>query len=158
MCVRRGAFSRFCVAFRLKQFIVVSGILAYFTICAPGSAEAGVKAQIDLSAQVMTVSVDGGRYASWRVSTARPGYHTPVGTFRPYLLKRMHYSSKYENSPMPYSVFFLGGYAVHGTGYIKSLGRPVSHGCVRLHPRNAAALYGLVRKYGMGNTRIVIHR
>jgi lipoprotein-anchoring transpeptidase ErfK/SrfK len=146
------------VAIQLKQFIVVAGVLAYSVISASGAAEAGVKAQIDLSAQVMTVSIDGWRYASWRVSTARPGYHTPVGTFRPYLLKRMHYSSKYENSPMPYSVFFLGGYAVHGTGYIKSLGRPVSHGCVRLHPRNAATLYGLVRKHGMGNTRIVIRR
>ena len=125
---------------------------------AAGAVEAGIRAQIDLSAQVMTINVDGWRYASWRVSTARPGYHTPIGTFRPYLLKRMHYSSKYENSPMPYSVFFLGGYAVHGTGYIKSLGRPVSHGCVRLHPRNAAILYSLVRKHGMGNTRIVIHR
>jgi lipoprotein-anchoring transpeptidase ErfK/SrfK len=70
----------------------------------------------------------------------------------------MHYSSKYENSPMPYSVFFRGGYAIHGTGYVKSLGRPVSHGCVRLHPRNAAMLYRLVRSYGMSNTRIVIHR
>jgi len=59
---------------------------------------------------------------------------------------------------MPYSVFFRGGYAIHGTGYVKSLGRPVSHGCVRLHPRNAATLYRLVRSYGMGNTRIVIHR
>jgi lipoprotein-anchoring transpeptidase ErfK/SrfK len=155
---RGGACSRFRVAVRLKQFIVVAGVLAYFATYASGAVEAGVKAQIDLSAQVMTISIDGWRYASWRVSTARPGYHTPVGTFRPYLLKRMHYSSKYENSPMPYSVFFLGGYAVHGTGYIKSLGRPVSHGCVRLHPRNAAALYGLVRKYGMGNTRIAIHR
>ena len=57
----------------------------------------------------------------------------------------MHYSSKYENSPMPHSIFFRGGYAIHGTGYIKSLGRPASHGCIRLHPRNAAALYQLVR-------------
>src|SRR5215213_2290685 len=122
-----------------------------------GPAAAAVRASIDLSAQAMTVTVDGLQYATWRVSTARRGYHTPIGSFRPYLLKRMHYSSKYENSPMPYSVFFRGGYAIHGTGYVKSLGRPVSHGCVRLHPRNAAMLYRLVRSYGMSNTRIVIH-
>ena len=123
-----------------------------------GQAVASVRASIDLSDQAMTVTVDGLHYATWRVSTARRGYRTPIGSFRPYLLKRMHYSSKYENSPMPYSVFFRGGYAIHGTGYVKSLGRPVSHGCVRLHPRNAATLYRLVRSYGMGNTRIVIHR
>jgi lipoprotein-anchoring transpeptidase ErfK/SrfK len=68
----------------------------------------------------------------------------------------MHYSSKYENSPMPHSVFFKGGYAIHGTGYIRSLGRPASHGCIRLAPGNAATLYGLIRQYGKGGTSIVI--
>jgi len=134
------------------------GLLGIVLLGFAAPADASVRASIDLSAQSMTVTVDGWRYARWRVSTARKGYHTPVGSFRPYLLKRMHYSSKYENSPMPYSVFFLGGYAIHGTGYLKSLGRPVSHGCVRLHPRHAAALYSLVRKYGMGSTRIIVHR
>ena len=68
----------------------------------------------------------------------------------------MHYSRKYDNSPMPNSIFFLGGYAIHGTGYIKSLGRPASHGCIRLHPQNAAKLFSLVKKYGMRSTRITI--
>jgi lipoprotein-anchoring transpeptidase ErfK/SrfK len=70
----------------------------------------------------------------------------------------MHYSSKYENAPMPHSVFFRGGYAIHGTPYIKRLGRRASHGCVRLHPANAARLYKLVLIYGFDNTRITIHR
>ena len=38
---------------------------------------------------------------------------------RPTVLKKMHYSSIYNNAPMPYSVFFLGGYAVHGTNHVK---------------------------------------
>src|SRR5215208_6821916 len=134
----------------------IAGVVM-FLLGSAGPAVADVRASIDLSAQAMTVTVDGLHYATWRVSTARRGYHTPIGSFRPYLLKRMHYSSKYENSPMPYSIFFRGGYAIHGTGYVKSLGRPVSHGCVRLHPRNAATLYRLVRSYGMSSTRIVIH-
>jgi lipoprotein-anchoring transpeptidase ErfK/SrfK len=57
---------------------------------------------------------------------------------------------------MPHSVFFLGGYAIHGTYYVKSLGRPASHGCVRLHPDNAAALFDLVRSAGMSNTQIIV--
>ena len=61
-------------------------------------------------------------------------------------------------SPMPYSIFFYGGYAIHGTNYVKALGRPASHGCVRLHPSNAAALYSLVKQHGPGNTKIVITR
>jgi lipoprotein-anchoring transpeptidase ErfK/SrfK len=119
-------------------------------------ATAALRATIDLSSQRMTVTVDGWHFASWPVSTGRRGYRTPVGSFRPQVLRRMHYSSKYENSPMPHSIFFRGGYAIHGTGYIKSLGRPASHGCVRLHPRHAATLYRMVQNHGYAATRIVI--
>ena len=121
------------------------------------SALAALVANIDLSRQVMTVTVDGAPYARWKVSTGRNGYGTPTGSYHPYLLRRMHYSSKYENSPMPHSVFFRGGYAIHGTQYVKRLGSRASHGCIRLHPRNAAKLYRLVLAYGMDNTRIRIH-
>ena len=105
----------------------------------------------------MTVTVNGVKKYSWAVSTARPGYRTPVGSFRPQAMKRMHYSSKYDNAPMPHSIFFLGGYAVHGTNAIRTLGRAVSHGCVRLAPGNAATLYSLVAN-NRGNTRIVVTR
>jgi lipoprotein-anchoring transpeptidase ErfK/SrfK len=53
-------------------------------------------------------------------------------------------------------VFFHGGYAIHATGAIRNLGRPASHGCVRLHPSNAAALYSLVQQYGPRRTRITL--
>jgi len=119
---------------------------------------ASVEAKISLSNQRMYVSVNGVRKYSWAVSTARSGYRTPTGTFRPQRLARIHYSSKYDNAPMPHSVFFYGGYAIHGTNAVGSLGRPVSHGCVRLAPGNAATLYSLVSKYGMGNTRVVVTR
>lgn len=120
------------------------------------AAEATVAVRIDISSQTMSVSVNGWPYATWRVSTARRGYWTPRGAYKPFLLKRMHYSRKYDNSPMPHSIFFKGGYAIHGTGYVRALGRPASHGCIRLAPGNAARLYGLVRQYGKGGTRIVI--
>ena len=80
----------------------------------------------------MTVSKHGRVIYSWPVSTARKGYVTPRGNYRPTRLHQMWYSRKYDMSPMPYSVFFRGGYAIHGTGYVKQLGRPASHGCVRL--------------------------
>lgn len=136
-------------------FLVAACMLIF---AAPKEAFAGVVAKIDLSQQKMSVIVNGRQKYSWRVSTARRGYRTPSGTFRPGVMKRMHYSSKYHNSPMPFSIFFLGGYAIHGTNAIRSLGRPASHGCIRLHPANAKALYNLVRHYGKGSTRIVIHR
>jgi lipoprotein-anchoring transpeptidase ErfK/SrfK len=123
-------------------------------IASAGTASASVVAVVDVSTQRMYVTVDGGSYAVWKVSTGRRGYYTPRGSFRPKYLKRMHYSSKYENSPMPYSVFFYGGYAIHGTQYVRRLGTPASHGCIRLHTSNAADLYYLIKRYGRGSTRI----
>jgi len=115
-----------------------------------------VYVKIYKSRQRMYVYVDNNFFGSWRVSTARRGYWTPVGTYRPYLLERMHYSKKYHHSPMPWSIFFKGGYAIHGTRSIHRLGRPASHGCVRVHPRNARKLYKLIKRYGMHNTKIII--
>ena len=121
-----------------------------------GTALAKVVVNIDLSSQRMNVYVDGAHYGTWRISSGRRGYYTPRGTYRPKWLKRMHYSRKYDNAPMPYSIFFHGGYAIHGTDQISRLGYPASHGCVRLHPSNAAKLFSLVKRHGMRNTIIRI--
>ena len=120
-------------------------------------ARAGVVVQIDKSSQRMSVSVDGATRYSWAVSTGRGGYGTPSGVFRPQSLVRMHYSRKYYNSPMPHSIFFYYGFAIHGTNDIRRLGGPASHGCIRLHPSHAAALYALVQRTGSRNTRIEIN-
>jgi lipoprotein-anchoring transpeptidase ErfK/SrfK len=136
---------------QLWAFVFFLAFLATNACASPG-----LVARVDLSEQTMTVYQDGVLTYSWKVSTARPGYRTPVGTYRPISLYKMWYSSKYDNSPMPHSIFFRGGYAIHGTYYIKSLGRPVSHGCIRLHPDNARALYNLVLAYGRSDTRIVV--
>lgn len=111
---------------------------------------------IDISEQSMSVRVDGDARYNWDVSTGRKGYPTPKGTFHPVRLERVWYSTKYDNAPMPHSIFFYYGYAIHGTTEIRSLGRPVSHGCVRLHPDNAARLYSLVKEIGRSNTTIRI--
>ncbi len=127
-------------------------------ISVPADASAGVVAKIDLSQQTMQVYVNGMRKYSWPVSTARSGYRTPTGSYRPTRMHKTYFSKKYHGSPMPYSIFFYGGYAIHGTNAVSSLGRPASHGCVRLHPTNAAALFGLVQRHGARNTQIVISR
>jgi lipoprotein-anchoring transpeptidase ErfK/SrfK len=122
------------------------------------SSQATVLAQIDLSAQTMRVYVNGELRHVWPVSTAKRGYRTPVGMYRPTTLSRFHRSSKYNWSPMPHSIFFRGGYAIHGSYDIRSLGGPASHGCVRLHPANARELFQMVKYFGPRDTRIVIHR
>jgi len=126
------------------------------TMTMPAAVAASLIVAIDLSDQEMTVRSAGRQLYDWPVSTARTGYRTPTGVFRPYRLERMWYSTIYDYAPMPWSVFFRGGYAIHGTTDIAHLGRPASHGCVRLHPDNAKILYGLIRKVGMSETRIVI--
>ncbi len=101
---------------------------------------ASLVANINVGSQTMTVSRSGQVLYRWSVSTARKGYFTPRGTYRPQWTARMWYSRKYDMSPMPYAVFFHGGYAIHGTGAVRQLGRPASHGCVRLQdPRGMAA-------------------
>lgn len=138
------------VRFFLYATIVVFAIFMIVT-----GAKAEVFITIDKSEQRMYVETPTDDYV-WKVSTARKGYHTPVGMYQPYLLKSMHYSSKYDNAPMPNSIFFLGGYAIHATYDVKNLGRPASHGCVRLSPQNAKWLYRLISDYGKENTFIEI--
>ena len=113
-------------------------------------------ATVSLSQQVMEVTVDGRPTYTWKVSTGDRRHITPTGSFKPTRMHEMWYSKKYDNAPMPYSIFFHGGYAIHGTDALKALGRPASHGCVRLHPDAAADFYQLVEAFGPGNTSIVI--
>lgn len=142
-------------SFRLRLFGLCFAAAAFFV--QPAFA-AAVVAKVDLSQQVMRVYKHGKMIYRWPVSTGRRGYYTPTGTYRPKRMHTMWYSRKYDMSPMPHSIFFRGGYAVHGTNYTRSLGRPASHGCVRLHPKHAKRLYGLVKYFGMGNARIVVTR
>ena len=111
-------------------------------------AQATVTINIDLSGQVMHVTNGAGATYDWTVSSARSGYVTPRGSYKPYSLQVMHYSRKYHMSPMPHSIFFHGGYAIHGTYSVRELGRPASHGCIRLAPANAAALFAMVKSEG----------
>ncbi|WP_134500659.1 L,D-transpeptidase [Microvirga pakistanensis] len=120
-------------------------------------ARADVLITVDKTTQRMSVSVDGQPRYAWSVSTGKAGYETPVGTFGPSRLVKDHASKEWDNSPMPHSIFFTHrGHAIHGSNATRSLGRPASHGCVRLAPANAAKLFALVRSEGMRNTKIVI--
>src|SRR5579883_3370553 len=110
-------------------------------------AQATVHIDVDLSTQTMHVESAQGSY-DWPVSTARAGYFTPRGTFRPESLQRTHFSRKYDDSPMPNSIFFDGGFAIPGAYATAALGRPASHGCVRLAPENAALLFQMVKQEG----------
>ena len=136
-----------------RPTVAVAALAALIGGLAP--VQAGIVVTVDKSAQRLSVVVDGAPRYQWPVSTARWGYRTPNGSYRPQRLERKWFSRKYDWSPMPYSIFFDGGYAIHGSYEISHLGRPASHGCIRLHPANAAVLYALVKEQ-TAETRIVI--
>src|SRR5437016_11928634 len=103
----------------LLRALLAAGVLSL----SAGAARASVLVSIDKSTQRMWVSVDGVPRYHWAVSTGRAGYGTPSGTYRPQRLERTWFSKEYYNSPMPHSIFFHGGYAIHGSYEIHRLGR-----------------------------------
>lgn len=118
-------------------------------------AQAAIVVRVDKTTQTMHVIVDGQLQHSWAVSTGRAGYNTPNGSYRPQRFERHWRSRKYGMAPMPYSIFFRGGYAIHGTNMVSRLGRVDSHGCIRLAPANARLLFDMVQRR-RHDTRIVI--
>jgi lipoprotein-anchoring transpeptidase ErfK/SrfK len=141
---------------KLSRLLAVS-FLALALACAAGRAAlAKIVILIDKPSQVMTVTVDGAVRYRWHVSTGATGYSTPSGTYKPFRMVEMHYSREWDNAGMPHSIFFTTrGHAVHGSNH-PNLGRPASHGCVRLSLRNASTLYQLVGARGMGDTTVIV--
>ncbi len=119
--------------------------------------EPTLTAAIDLAQQKITVSENGSAKYTWPISSGTAEFPTPRGTFRPQWTAKMWYSRKYDNAPMPHAVFINGGVAVHATFHTGSLGRPASHGCIRLAPTNAKIFYGLVQRHGLKMTKVSIY-
>jgi lipoprotein-anchoring transpeptidase ErfK/SrfK len=138
--------------------IVFAALCAALPFVALAShAEAHVLVRVDRATQTMDVSVDGASLYRWPVSTGRRGFGTPAGTYHPQRMAARWFSTIYYNAPMPHAIFFHGGFAIHGSYDIARLGGPASHGCIRLHPSAAAALFGLVQRESAHNTTIVVH-
>jgi len=140
-----------CLAF----IFLLAGACLAGALSGAGTARADILINVNKGAQRMTVTIDGKPRFNWAISSGLDG-GPPSGTYRPERLERTWFSQKYDLSPMPHSIFFHYGYAIHGTNYVSRLGRRASHGCVRLHPNNAATLFALVQEYGKRRTKIVV--
>jgi lipoprotein-anchoring transpeptidase ErfK/SrfK len=122
-----------------------------------GTKGSSILIAIDKTKQRMSVLINGLKKYDWRVSTGRPGYSTPSGTYTATSMNELWYSKEWDNAPMPHAIFFMtDGHAIHGSYEVKSLGKPVSHGCVRISPQNATILFALVGKTGLKNTQVVL--
>jgi lipoprotein-anchoring transpeptidase ErfK/SrfK len=138
---------------RVALFVLALALSAGF---GTGAAHADIVAQISISQQTLTLTIDGETQHVWPVSTARRGYITPKGAFKVQSMHKMVYSSFFNNAPMPHSIFYDGHYAIHGTTDVKKLGRPASAGCVRLHPDNAKRLFDLVKERGPASLQVIV--
>lgn len=136
----------------MRVFLAVFLIIAGFSTT-PALA-AAVEARVDISQQKMRVYHHGRLKYVWPVSTARKGKVTPTGTWRAKHLSKNHRSSRYNNAPMPYSIFYSGNFAIHGTYQTKRLGRPASAGCIRLHPDHAKTLFYMTKSAGLRNMKV----
>jgi hypothetical protein len=134
--------------------VMLAATLAWFVSIE--TAEAKLDILVDKATQRMLVIQDGYIRYMWPVSTGRDSMQTPNGVYTPQRLERNWFSSAYYDSPMPFSIFFHHGYAIHGSYAIDRLGGPASHGCVRLHPHHAAILFDLVQQEGPGRTTIEV--
>lgn len=140
---------------RIRRLGALAAATFLVALTAPASAD--ILIHVDKTLQRMTVSVDGVPRYVWPVSTGGAHYDTPSGSFKPNRMDKDHKSEEYDQAPMPYAMFFdNNGHAIHGT-YEKSIGRPVSHGCVRLSVTNASKLWDLVKAEGMANTKVVLN-
>ncbi len=136
---------------------VLRAALMLALLLLPMTAQAtAIVARVSVSTQTMHVYVDGMLTYEWPVSTAGAGMITPRGEWTPTWLSRWHRSRQYNNAPMPFAIFYHEGYAIHATEAVWALGRPASHGCVRLHPDNASLLFSMVQQEGMENMRVVV--
>jgi len=139
------------------KILAIGMLCASLVLSIPAAVDAGqLLAKVDVSEQTMRVYKNGKQIHKWRVSTARKGKYTPRGTWRGKHLSRHHKSSLYNNAPMPYSIFYSGHYAIHGTNAISRLGRPASAGCIRLHPNHAAKLFKMTQQVGLRNLKVVV--
>lgn len=139
------------------RLLMLPCLAAMLSAAVPPPASSEVLIGIDKASQRMVVSVNGQPRYTWPVSTGAASYDTPSGSFRPLRMARTHFSREWDNAPMPYAIFFTpDGHAIHGTNHGRQLGRPASHGCVRLAPRHAATLFALVQVEGVASTQVVV--
>lgn len=140
----------------LFRAAVAAFLLSTTGLATPSAQASTIVARVSVEMQTMHVYIDGQLRYEWPVSTGRAGYNTPLGQWQPTWLSRWHRSRQYDNAPMPFAIFYHQGYAIHATDALSRLGRPASHGCVRLHPDNASLLFAIVQEQGMENMRVVV--
>jgi lipoprotein-anchoring transpeptidase ErfK/SrfK len=111
--------------------------------------------EIDLSQQRLYAHVGQSTVLTAVVSTGTRWYPTVTGRFRVY---RKYVSTRmtgpgYDLSGVPWTMYFYGGYAIHGAYWHNNFGTPMSHGCVNMKIPEAKWLY----HWAPMGTLVVVH-
>jgi len=109
----------------------------------PPPAAAGRWIDVDLSAQRLVAYEDNRAVFSTLVSTGLPRTPTVQGRFKIYIKLRSTTMTGpgYRLPGVPYTMYFYGGYGLHGTYWHNNFGHPMSHGCVNLRTADAQWLF-----------------
>lgn len=86
---------------------------------------------------------DGTLLNSWLVRGGGATTQTRRGSFTVFYRDIDHTSSLFDGAPMPYSQFFSGGQALHGSRYMIDPFVGHSHGCVNFWVKDARQLWNL---------------
>ncbi len=95
---------------------------------------------VDTKARTLSLFRDGRLYKTYPVGVGKMVTATPKGTYK--------VINKAVNPGGPFGVRWLGlskkGYGIHGTNNPASIGKYVSHGCIRMYNKDVIELYNLV--------------
>ena len=110
---------------------------------APPSSSTGKEIVVVLHEQRVYAYENGKLVHSTLASTGIARYPTRVGQFKIYTkyLATLMTGPGYYLPNVPYTMYYSGGYALHGTYWHSNFGRPMSHGCVNLPTAEARWLY-----------------
>ena len=132
----------------IKSILPVSGVMKYGEWhwnerAAPAKGKLIVT--VDLKARVISVFRDGHEIGTAVAMLGTEAHPTPTGTF-PILWKQRHnVSEKYNNAPMPWSIFLTrDGIAIHGGSEVEN--GYASHGCIAVPDPFADRLFKIARK------------
>lgn len=102
------------------------------------SAASGPVINVHVDTRILTLII-GGNITVYPVAVGRPSLPTPPGNWK-IVYKAMNPGGPFGVRWMRLSIPW-GGYGVHGTNNPRSIGKAVSHGCVRLYNEDVIVVY-----------------
>lgn len=111
--------------------------------------------EVDLSRQRLTAWEGNKPVYAVVISTGKSSTPTPTGVFAIESRQRVArmQGEDYNVPDVPYTMYYSGSYAIHGTYWHKRFGTPVSHGCINVAVDHARWLYN----WSSVGTPVVVH-